>query len=819
MKRGGEMDYNNILKDFVESRAWLVVKEILLNKIGISYSWVVSPDDKFFFREEKDKPYCRMINTTPNGKKECNTTQLDSIQYAKDHKVPAVFPCHAGFLGFTCPIISKDTLIGIIGGCQVINSAMNHEHYAQVIKNFNLDANAFSSSISNAQSATTVEVLELHIELVSMVAHLFIESKIGHQQLSNKEGEMESIAEFYKLFEESRSLMLTLEPKKLYPLIVNLTARAMNAEIASLMIIDEKTHEISIKAAIGLDEEHIAKTKLKMGKGIVGYVAKTGEPLLVKDITADTRFHVQKSSPKYYTKSLITAPLKIGNEVIGVINVNNMKTRRPFNETDLKLLSIICGHAAVAIKNARRYYSEEKEKVTEEIELQIHEKEKIVEDKQELIKNRVEIEAQLKEKEEAIRVKEELIRLKQELLKEKLKVVEEAEDREKLLKEIQVLEKEKAILVQEMRQLEDKAKKTDMLIKEKEKLEKEKDELIREKEELEAQTEELGILYSISREIPLMKMPQEILSWVLDKIQPFFNYHAGTYLLADDNRLISEIKQVCYVNKECIQNIKDEVEKKWAEINSGKEFKIIYHIQEEGTSELFWVGIEKFQSMLIANLHHRDEIIGLLVLSSFNEDAFTPLQRRLLTIIANQVSETLEKVRLFAKIRELAERDELTKVYNYRYFEEYLEKEFAFAKQYNKQLSLTMLDFDRLKYVNDTYGHQAGNRLIKTISDIIKETIKDKGVLARFGGDEFAVILSETDQNTAFSIAEAIRANINKSSIEFVKGTTHQLSASLGVATYPNPGIETEKDLLAKADKALYEAKQLGRNKVIAYTP
>jgi diguanylate cyclase (GGDEF)-like protein len=314
-------------------------------------------------------------------------------------------------------------------------------------------------------------------------------------------------------------------------------------------------------------------------------------------------------------------------------------------------------------------------------------------------------------------------------------------------------------------------------------------------------------------------MPQEILGWVLDKIQPFFNYHAGTYLVIDDHRLISEIKQVCYINKECLQNVKDTVEKKWAELSPQEKRKIIYHTDEGTSAELFWVGVEKFQSQLISNLHHRDEIIGLLVLSSFNEEAFTPLQRRLLTIIANQVSETLEKVKLFAKIRELAERDELTKVYNYRYFEDYLEKEFAFAKQYNKQISITMLDFDRLKYVNDTYGHQAGNLLIKTISDIIKETVGDKGILARFGGDEFTVVFSETDQNTAFTIAESIRANINKTNLEFVKGTSHQLSASLGVATYPNPGIETEKDLLAKADKALYEAKQRGRNKVVTYTP
>lgn len=812
------MDYNEILKNFVTSREWMVVKEVLLNKIGLSYSWIVNTEGEFIFREDKSKPYCRMISATPNGKKECDNTQFAAIQYAKEHHTPMVYPCHAGFLGFTCPIMSNNNLIGIIGGCQVVNSALGQEHYTQVIKNYNLDATAFFTYLSKAQS-TTVKALELDVELVSMLSQLSLESKIKHEQLSTKEGEVEAISEFYKLFEESRSLILTLEPKKLYPLIVNLTARAMNAEIASLMIIDEATQDIHIKAAIGLDEEHIAKTKLHVGKGVVGYVAKTGEPLLVGDITSDTRFHVQKSSPKYYTKSLISAPLKVGNEILGVINVNNMKTRRPFNETDLKLLSIICGHAAVAIKNAKKYYSEEKEKVTEQIEQELHEKEKITEAKQELIKERVDIDKQLKEKEETIRIKEELMRVKQELLKEKLKAAEEGGDRDKLLKEVEVLEKEKITLLQERERLLEKAKKIDQLIKEKENLEKEKEELIREKEELEAQTEELGILYSISREIPLMKMPQEILSWVLDKIQPFFNYHAGTYLLADDNRFISEIKQVCYINPLCIQDIKSKVEKKWSEINPGKEFKIIYHTDEGTSSELFWVGIEKFQTTLMATLTHREEIIGLLVLSSFNEEAFTPLQRRLLTIIANQISETLEKVRLFAKIRELAERDELTKVYNYRYFEEYLQKEFAFAKQYTKQISLAMLDFDRLKYVNDTFGHQAGNRLIKTISDIIKETVSNKGVLARFGGDEFAVILSETDQNTAFTIAESIRANIAKTSIEFVKGKPHQLSASLGVSTYPNQGIESEKDLLAKADKALYEAKQQGRNKVIVYAP
>jgi diguanylate cyclase (GGDEF)-like protein len=315
-----------------------------------------------------------------------------------------------------------------------------------------------------------------------------------------------------------------------------------------------------------------------------------------------------------------------------------------------------------------------------------------------------------------------------------------------------------------------------------------------------------------------MSLPQEILFWVLERIQPFFNYHAGAYLYLDEDRLVSQIKQVCYINDACVEDIKKRLETKWNEIGSDKDKNIIYSIEKGEARNLYWIGVDKFQSSLIAPLSYRGNVIGLLNINSFNENAFTPLQRRLLTIVANQVSVTLEKVRLFAKVKEMAERDELTKVYNYRYFEDLIVKEFNFSSQYQKPLTLIMLDFDRLKYVNDNFGHQEGNRLIVTIANVIKETVSDRGVIARFGGDEFSIVLSETDQNTGFNIAEEIRNNIASTPFQ-LGGKPHQLSASLGVATYPNEGISTEKDLLAKADKALYDAKQQGRNRVVLYTP
>lgn len=814
-----EINYDELLKNVVKSRVWTMTKKFLSRVLGAEPLWLVNKKGELLVEKKPDRAYCRLIKDTPTGERECQKSLQLFLNQVKANKNPTIYTCHAGFLGFICPLIVKEELIGLIGACQIVASNLSESDYRETAKKFSLNSPLFLSAIQESPSIQS-EILELNVELIFSLIELYFASVVMQQELRVKDDEVESIAEFYRMFEESRKLILTLEPQKLYPLIVNLTAKAMKAEICSLMLIDQKSQEITIKAAVGLDEQLIGKTHLMVGKGVVGYVAKTGEPLLVKDITEDTRFQAKESLPRYYTKSLISAPLKIGDEVIGVINVNNMRTRKPFTERDLKFLSIICGHAAIALKNARGAHSEEKEKIDQEIEHYAQEKIKITKAKEELIKEKTQIEINLQQKEELIKVKEELIRVKQELIREKEKSVGEEEEVFALKKEMSQLEREREELLKERIELLKKAQSTEVLIREKENLEKEKEKLIQEKEELEVQTEELGLLYSISRETPLMSLPQEILSWVLNKIQHFFNFHAGAFLLLDNDRLISEIKQVCYINDECLQDIKTRLEKGWVEIAGTERLKrVSYYTQEDGGNDMFWVGVERFQSYLQVPLSHREEVIGLLAISSFNENAFTPLQRRLLTIVSNQVSITLEKVRLFAKVKEMAERDELTKVYNYRYFEDYLSKEFNFAYQYKKPISLLMLDFDRLKFVNDTYGHQAGNLLIRTISDIMLKTIGDKGVLARFGGDEFSAILPETDQNSAFALAEAVRVNIAKRSIEFQKGNPHQLSASLGVATYPMEGINNEKDLLSKADKALYEAKQRGRNCVVPYRP
>ncbi|MBU0699678.1 diguanylate cyclase [bacterium] len=812
------MNNIDILEQFISTRGWSMIRSVLLERIGITSCWIAAPNGQLIFNEEQDHLYCRAIKATPKGGIECGQVFKDCLNQAIEQKTPTVFSCPAGFLGFYCPILVDNTVVGILGGCEMIDPRVEPAHYVSLIERFSVqDKNTFLASLERGHRMS-VAMLEQDIELISLICQLAMETKTKHHELTEKSEEIHTLAEFYKLFEESRMLILTLEPEKLYSLIVNLTARAMKAELVSLMLIDPLTQEMNIKAAIGMDDTIIKKTKLPVGRGVVGYVAKTGEPLLVKDVTNDSRFTIQQNSPKYYTKSLISAPIKIGDEILGVINVNNKATRQPFNESDIKLLSIICGHAAIAVKNSKVMFSEEKEKVSAEINQYVVQLEETEDEKKELLEEREKAETKLRETEEMIRIKEELIQSKEALLREKEAAATSMAEKEKLQRELDELEKEKEELEKEKEELLEEVKGKEVLIHEKEVLEKKTEELIKEKEELEAQTEELGILYSISREIPLMSLPQEILFWVLERIQQFFNYHAGSYLYFDNDRLVSQIKQACFVNDNCLNHIKRQLESAWTETNPDKIKKVAYSTEDGEAGNLYWIGVEKFQSFLIAPLNYRGEIIGFLNINSFNENAFTPLQRRLLTIVANQVSVTLEKVRLFAKVKEMAERDELTKMYNYRYLEDLMVREFSFADQYQSPLTFLMLDFDRLKFVNDTFGHAEGNRLIVTISDIIKETVGNKGTVARFGGDEFAVVLPETDQNTGFNLADKIRGNIYDAPYQ-ISGKPHQLSASLGTATYPNQGISTEKELLAKADKALYDAKQQGRNKVVSYMP
>lgn len=164
-------------------------------------------------------------------------------------------------------------------------------------------------------------------------------------------------------------------------------------------------------------------------------------------------------------------------------------------------------------------------------------------------------------------------------------------------------------------------------------------------------------------------------------------------------------------------------------------------------------------------------------------------------------------------LRTLSITDPLTHLHNRRHLMEMVEKEFQRASRKGAHLSLIILDIDYFKKVNDTYGHQEGDRVLTILADIVRRRLRSYDLAARYGGEEFVLLLPETPVHEAMAIAERLRLEVQEHIFDgSLQGQV--LTISLGVATYPSPRIESIDSLFRQADEALYRAKQSGRNRV-----
>ena len=187
--------------------------------------------------------------------------------------------------------------------------------------------------------------------------------------------------------------------------------------------------------------------------------------------------------------------------------------------------------------------------------------------------------------------------------------------------------------------------------------------------------------------------------------------------------------------------------------------------------------------------------------------------------LSSQTATTINRANVYAEILKHATLDALTGFYNRRQLEERLKQEVSSAKRQKRNLCAVMTDIDFFKSVNDTYGHAAGDLVLKTVSKVIKSQLRDYDVAGRYGGEEFLLLLPYTTLDEAKSVAERLRKAVENKKIDISKILPDHkeisVTISLGVAQY-NPA-EYEKIFIQNADKALYQAKESGRNKVIAF--
>ena len=234
---------------------------------------------------------------------------------------------------------------------------------------------------------------------------------------------------------------------------------------------------------------------------------------------------------------------------------------------------------------------------------------------------------------------------------------------------------------------------------------------------------------------------------------------------------------------------------------------------------------ERLQSVAIVPLLRNKRIIGSLNLGSCDPARFTPsLGTDFIEHMASIIAICLENVISNEMLKYIGLTDSLTGVYNRRYVDRRLIEEISRARRQDYPISFMYIDIDHFKRVNDTVGHQGGDDVLREVANRIKNELRLSDALARFGGEEFVVLLINADLESAAFVSERIRAGIAASMIDLSGGVKVSITASVGVAslsqTAAGGAVEVQaQELIAHADEALYQAKEGGRNRVIRYAP
>jgi len=214
---------------------------------------------------------------------------------------------------------------------------------------------------------------------------------------------------------------------------------------------------------------------------------------------------------------------------------------------------------------------------------------------------------------------------------------------------------------------------------------------------------------------------------------------------------------------------------------------------------------------LFVPIQSRSQAPGYLALyRERGQSPFSDQDVRLATLLAAWAALALENLRLADRVEKLAITDDLTQVYNYRFLKTALKREIRRASRFGQEMSLVMLDVDNLKAYNDRHGHLRGSHLLKRIAQLLSQNLRSFDLIAKYGGDEFTLILPQTSREGALVVAERTRTAVEET--EFPLAPRGAITISLGVATFPSDATDG-MGLIRVADLALYRAKQSGRNR------
>lgn len=334
---------------------------------------------------------------------------------------------------------------------------------------------------------------------------------------------------------------------------------------------------------------------------------------------------------------------------------------------------------------------------------------------------------------------------------------------------------------------------------------------------LDRQMHNLKILYDIGQALNFIDDLTKLLVMIIDQAIDVVKASKGSLMLLEKDELaVKVVRGIDKITEEKILN--GEIQCTRIRLGEGIAGRVAQTgepllIKDTSTDSRFLASKHSnVDNIICIPLKVYDETIGVINISNKKKGTFTKEDLGIIETLADQAAVAINNARLY----EMAVTDGLTKLFIRRHFMQRMNEEFRRAKRYGREMSLLMLDIDHFKKLNDTYGHQAGDKVLVEVSKIFKHATRATDVCGRYGGEEFCILLPETSTTGAMIIARRLRKEVANEEVMF-KRFELNVTVSLGVATFPRDARDPQ-ELIRKADLALYRSKEEGRNRVTPFS-
>ena len=324
-------------------------------------------------------------------------------------------------------------------------------------------------------------------------------------------------------------------------------------------------------------------------------------------------------------------------------------------------------------------------------------------------------------------------------------------------------------------------------------------------------SKQLETIQEVSKNIVSILDMDDLFKQIVNSIYYTFGYYVNIFLLDEESKELvvkassgpaikSTIRRRVKISEEGITG--------WA-AKTGEPL-LVNDVSKE-PRYLFVEELADTRSELVVPIKIKDKVIGVLDIESVELNAFDESDLATFTILAEMIAIAIENASLYKESERLAITDDLTGLYNTRYFYTALEKEIERSQDLDHPFSIIIFDIDDFKKYNDTYGHLAGDQLLEELAGLMIKKCRTTDIIARYGGEEFVIILPETEYDGAVLVAERLRKSVKKHSFKINKKEKKgKVTISLGIATYPEDATNV-KDLVNAADINLYGEKRIGK--------